>query len=120
MTQNNIENIFHYIPQFEYKHTNGKRYYVEADVLLFPKLSFDKHSADCRDDLEEEFVVENLYVVDENGVECTEEMNDFITDKVLREQLRFHLENEMEEDYDLNQLTIKTFADEGREWYEEQ
>ena len=74
MTQTTLDSMHHYIPQFEFIH-EGEKYYIEADVLLFPKLSFDKHSADSRDDLDEEFYVESLYVIDGDGLERTEEMN---------------------------------------------
>jgi hypothetical protein len=101
------KNYDFYIKPFECK-LNGRIYIIEADGVYIPPLCFDKNVAACRDDLYEDFYIENMVVTNQDGIECTEDMNDFISDDLLIKQLAFQKDIEMEDNYDLRGLTIKS------------
>ena len=113
MTQNynTCKEGYHLVEIEPFEHSvSGVTYLVEATVLFAPKAKYPQ----SRDDLYDEFSVEDIYVCDTMGNDFTDTI--VIDDDILRKQVFFQEECKMVQD--LSGLTMKHIADE-RWWYEE-
>ncbi|AOQ26900.1 hypothetical protein [Vibrio phage S4-7] len=75
---------------------NGINYTVEADITYNPVVCDDKHLAMSDWDTQEEFYIEDILVLDPNGVDVTELV--FISDESIKREL----------DMDLNDCYVDT------------
>lgn len=113
MTQNynTYKEGYHLVEIEPFEHNvSSVTYLVEATVLFAPKAKCPQ----SRDDLYDEFSVEDIYVCDTMGNDFTDTI--VIDDDILRKQMFFQEECKMVQD--LSGLTMKHIADE-RWWYEE-
>lgn len=105
---------------FTYRHSDGHTYEVEVDVTYHPSLEFNAHTAPSRDDMLDDLIVEDIYVVNKHNEDVT--MLIEVPDSVILRELELQTVDSIEEDHVTayeNQLTMKHITDEGI-WYKEE
>ena len=98
---------------FTYKHLDGNTYTVEAEVSVIAPLSFNRHTAACKDDLEEELIVDDVVVYNAEGKEV--ELNFDIPEHVFFREIG--LQEAHYEEVDYEPLSEYDFLAEGERFY---